>query len=249
MSSSFFSGLDLTEYVHCPDEPQPIYDLYAISNHFGGMGGGHCKSCLSLKMADDMFISFSVDTAYAKNHETKKWYNYDDSHVSETSEDRLVVRTPHNICYDVLVHVPPLVPISCLGFCQCISLCTLCAVVPFEYVMSCDLLLNNCFLLQTAAAYVLFYRRRTEGKPVRRNILDRSLSQSFAEEHKKLKEKYATLDEEDEEKEKDDAAKVDGIELNASTESKNEVNTVYSSYTLCVCPPKSIKTFALSHSF
>ena len=113
--------------------------------------------------------------------------------------------------------------------------------------MSCDLLLNNCFLLQTAAAYVLFYRRRTEGKPVRRNILDRSLSQSFAEEHKKLKEKYATLDEEDEEKEKDDATKVDGTELNASTESRNEVNTVYSPC-VSVCPLKSIQTFTLSHS-
>lgn len=54
------------------------------------------------------------------------------------------------------------------------------------------------FTSQSASAYVLFYRRRTEGKPVRRNILDRTLSQSFAEEHKKLKEKYATLQEEEE---------------------------------------------------
>ena len=38
-----YSGLDLSEYVLCPDEPQLVYDLYAISNHFGGMGGGHCK--------------------------------------------------------------------------------------------------------------------------------------------------------------------------------------------------------------
>ena len=44
-------------------------------------------------MVDNMYISFSVDTAYAKNHETQKWYNYDDSHVSETTEDRLVVHT------------------------------------------------------------------------------------------------------------------------------------------------------------
>ena len=84
----------------------------------------------------------------------------------------------------------------------------------------------NCFYLQTAAAYVLFYRRRTEGKPVRRNILDRSLSQSFAEEHKKLKEKYSTLNEEEEEKEKDDVRKVDKTELNTSIESRNEVNSV-----------------------
>ncbi len=36
-------GFDLSKFVQCPGEPQPLYDLYAISNHFGGMGGGHCK--------------------------------------------------------------------------------------------------------------------------------------------------------------------------------------------------------------
>ena len=35
---------------------------------------------------------------------------------------------------------------------------------------------------------MLFYQRRTEGRPV--NILDRSLSQSFAEEKKMLSNKY-----------------------------------------------------------
>ena len=32
-----------------------------------------------------------LDTAYCKNKSTGKWYNYDDSHVSEASEDRIVV--------------------------------------------------------------------------------------------------------------------------------------------------------------
>ena len=36
------SGLDLTGMVHSRDDPQPLYDLFAVSNHFGGMGGGHC---------------------------------------------------------------------------------------------------------------------------------------------------------------------------------------------------------------
>ena len=44
--------------------------------------------------------------------------------------------------------------------------------------------------MQSAAAYVLFYHRRTEGRPV--NILDRSLSQSFAEEKRILSRKYRT---------------------------------------------------------
>ena len=32
-----------------------------------------------------------TDTAYCKNKTTGKWYNFDDSHVSEASEDRIVV--------------------------------------------------------------------------------------------------------------------------------------------------------------
>lgn len=39
-------------------------------------------------MCDVMLAS---DTAYAKNKDTKKWYNFDDSHVSEINEERLVV--------------------------------------------------------------------------------------------------------------------------------------------------------------
>lgn len=38
--------LDLREHVIGPskyDESSMLYDLYAVSNHFGGLGGGHCK--------------------------------------------------------------------------------------------------------------------------------------------------------------------------------------------------------------
>ena len=40
-----------------------MYDLYAVSNHYGGMGGGHY-------------------TAYCKLNEDGNWYCFDDSHVS-----------------------------------------------------------------------------------------------------------------------------------------------------------------------
>jgi ubiquitin C-terminal hydrolase len=36
-----------------------LYDLYAVSNHFGGLGGGHY-------------------TAFAKNPDNNKWYDFDD---------------------------------------------------------------------------------------------------------------------------------------------------------------------------
>jgi ubiquitin carboxyl-terminal hydrolase 4/11/15 len=59
------SGLDMRDYVlSLKDEPQPIlYDLYAVSNHYGSLNGGHY-------------------TAFCKNAPTDKWYHFNDSSVS-----------------------------------------------------------------------------------------------------------------------------------------------------------------------
>lgn len=39
-------GLDLSDYVLSEEDRQNcVYDLYAVSNHMGVMGGGHCTSC------------------------------------------------------------------------------------------------------------------------------------------------------------------------------------------------------------
>lgn len=48
---------------------QPIYDLYAVSNHYGGLGGGHY-------------------TAFAKNGD--RWYDFNDSSVHGVSESSIV---------------------------------------------------------------------------------------------------------------------------------------------------------------
>lgn len=51
--------LDLTERVGDEVEGKELlYDLIAVDNHYGGLGGGHY-------------------TAYAKNFEDKKWYHFD----------------------------------------------------------------------------------------------------------------------------------------------------------------------------
>ncbi|KAE9619095.1 hypothetical protein Lal_00046907 [Lupinus albus] len=60
-------NLDLTKYVKTEDGKSYVYDLYAISNHYGGLGGGHY-------------------TAYAKLVDDNKWYHFDDSHVSPVTE-------------------------------------------------------------------------------------------------------------------------------------------------------------------
>ena len=38
-----FSDLDMSEFLINPNSGPCRYDLIAVSNHYGGMGGGHCK--------------------------------------------------------------------------------------------------------------------------------------------------------------------------------------------------------------
>ncbi|KAK6506680.1 CSN-associated deubiquitinating enzyme Ubp12, variant 2 [Arthrobotrys musiformis] len=58
-------GLDLTGRVLESDGKSLIYDLIAVDNHFGGLGGGHY-------------------TANARNWVDKKWYYFDDSSARQT---------------------------------------------------------------------------------------------------------------------------------------------------------------------
>lgn len=38
------SDLDMSEFLINPNAGLCQYDLIAVSNHYGGMGGGHCKT-------------------------------------------------------------------------------------------------------------------------------------------------------------------------------------------------------------
>ena len=57
---------DISDFVLSKkkDDPAILYDLFAISNHYGSLGGGHY-------------------TAYGYNHNYNSWYDFDDSSVSE----------------------------------------------------------------------------------------------------------------------------------------------------------------------
>ncbi|XP_042509184.1 ubiquitin carboxyl-terminal hydrolase 5 isoform X2 [Macadamia integrifolia] len=62
---------DLTNYVaHKNNSRRQIYELYALSNHYGGMGSGHY-------------------TAHIKLLDENRWYNFDDSHISPINEDEV----------------------------------------------------------------------------------------------------------------------------------------------------------------
>lgn len=59
-------GLDISDFVIGPEKP-PLYDLFAISNHFGNLGGGHYTA-----------------TCYDSHQE--KWFEFNDSKVSEARD-------------------------------------------------------------------------------------------------------------------------------------------------------------------
>ncbi|KKY20807.1 putative ubiquitin c-terminal hydrolase [Phaeomoniella chlamydospora] len=66
-------GLDMSNRVLVQEKgKEVIYDLFAVDNHYGGLGGGHY-------------------TAYAKNFFDNNWYEYNDSHVSKRSDPQAVV--------------------------------------------------------------------------------------------------------------------------------------------------------------
>ena len=78
--------LDLSRYVlsnldeNGEPKEQILYELYAVSNHFGGTGFGHY-------------------TAFAKNHLDGNWYDFDDSSVSKVDPDSVVTEAAYNLFY------------------------------------------------------------------------------------------------------------------------------------------------------
>ncbi|XP_030073101.1 ubiquitin carboxyl-terminal hydrolase 15 isoform X2 [Microcaecilia unicolor] len=74
------SDLDMSEFLINPNAGPCCYNLIAVSNHYGGMGGGHY-------------------TAFAKNKDDGKWYYFDDSSVSLASEDQIVSKAAYVLFY------------------------------------------------------------------------------------------------------------------------------------------------------
>ncbi|CDW79869.1 ubiquitin carboxyl-terminal hydrolase family [Stylonychia lemnae] len=75
-------GLDMSEYVISQKQKQSsnlVYDLFAVSNHYGQLLGGHY-------------------TAYAKNHDT--WFRFNDDQIEEIEdESQIVTNAAYNLFY------------------------------------------------------------------------------------------------------------------------------------------------------
>ena len=59
-----------------------IYDCYAVSNHYGAMGYGHY-------------------TAFARSIHNDKWYEFDDSMVSEISAENAKEKVVTDAAYSL----------------------------------------------------------------------------------------------------------------------------------------------------
>jgi len=56
------------------------YDLFAVSNHYGGLNGGHYTACV-------------------RNGYRHEWHNFDDSRVSACDEYNVMTRAAYNLFY------------------------------------------------------------------------------------------------------------------------------------------------------
>ena len=72
-------GLNLNKYV-ISNSTNQIYDLFAVSNHYGGMGGGHY-------------------TAFCLNHFDNNWYDFDDNDVSKIDKTKVPSEASYLLFY------------------------------------------------------------------------------------------------------------------------------------------------------
>lgn len=71
-------NLDMGKYFNGPDKNNSKYDLYAVSQHYGGCGGGHY-------------------TAVCRNN--GDWYSFNDSSVSHTTKNDIVSSAAYVLLY------------------------------------------------------------------------------------------------------------------------------------------------------
>lgn len=76
-------SLDLCQYVIGPKQNLKKYHLYGVSNHYGGLDGGHY-------------------TAYCKNVPKQRWFKFDDHEVSELSTSSVKSSAAYILFYSTL---------------------------------------------------------------------------------------------------------------------------------------------------
>ncbi|KAJ9597759.1 hypothetical protein L9F63_011367 [Diploptera punctata] len=73
-------GLDMSDYVINKSEPEVIYDLIGVCNHYGGMAGGHY-------------------TAFCINQNDQRWHLFDDNAVNPINEQDVISNAAYVLFY------------------------------------------------------------------------------------------------------------------------------------------------------
>ena len=73
-------NLDMSKYSINSNGKESLYDLFAVSNHYGELGIGHY-------------------TSYAFNFEKKSWHEFNDSHVTSITENGIVSTAAYVLFY------------------------------------------------------------------------------------------------------------------------------------------------------
>ncbi|XP_071384948.1 ubiquitin carboxyl-terminal hydrolase 8 isoform X2 [Centroberyx affinis] len=76
-------SLDLSQYVIGPRQSLKRYSLFGVSNHYGGLDGGHY-------------------TAYCKNSVKQRWFKFDDHEVSDFSTSSVKSSAAYILFYSTL---------------------------------------------------------------------------------------------------------------------------------------------------
>ena len=114
---------DLTNYIANKNNTRrQLYELYALTNHYGSMGSGHYTAHIKVKWEIsilwsclDFFLGFSSQhqnvlpfsnalqsDSYFPNVQLldeNRWYNFDDSHISLISEDEVNTAAAYVLFY------------------------------------------------------------------------------------------------------------------------------------------------------
>lgn len=89
-------GLDLSDVIQGPapdgSGTAPIYDLYAVSEHIGGLGGGHYTAKARVASIPSTGVAETGST-------TGSWYSFNDSMVHESQSTAAVTQNAYVLFY------------------------------------------------------------------------------------------------------------------------------------------------------
>lgn len=110
---------DLTNYIaNKNNSRRQLYELYALTNHYGSMGSGHYTAHIKVKcenfnpsnlLLNSSSVAKHLECSSVLRHDSyfpnvqlvdeNRWYNFDDSHISPITEDEVNTAAAYVLFY------------------------------------------------------------------------------------------------------------------------------------------------------